>query len=89
MAEDQTPERDAEIKETFAAQCKGLPLLTGELETFADSLRKATLTKLREQYADAIAENLDGELRKAEEPPEEPEPEPPPLRRLSPERPQK
>ena len=73
---------DQEIRATFEAQCEGLPLLDGEVPAFADSLRKATLGKLREQYADTIASNIDDRLAAAETKPDEPEegatPETPP-----------
>lgn len=62
---------DQEIRATFEAQCEGLPLLDGERPAFADSLRKATLGKLREQYADTIASNIDDRLAAAETKPDE------------------
>lgn len=63
-------EHDREIQATFVAQCEGLPLLDGELPAFADSLRKTVLQKLREQYAETIASNIDDRLAAAEAKPE-------------------
>ncbi len=64
-------DHDQEIQATFLAQCEGLPLFDGEVPAFADSLRKATLQKLREQYAETIASNIDDRLAEAEAKPEE------------------